>query len=86
MVVKSIAEPGYLHCPLIRAAFAVKLCDASSCEVAVVDKTALDEVDTALITVEAGQFLLFQLQDKKKRLLNGQANNKSTGISLDANE
>ena len=28
MVVKSIAEPGYLHCPLIRAGFAVKLCDA----------------------------------------------------------
>ena len=85
MVVKTIAEPGYLHCRLIRAGIAVKLCDARSCEVEscgnLQDGALRLYVDTALIRLSSGS-----LQDKKKCLLNGQGNNRSTGISLGANE
>ena len=70
MVVKTIAEPGYLHCRLIRAGFAVKLCDARSCEV----ESCSNLQDGALHSFNQTVYYI-----------NGQSNSKSTGISLDAN-
>ena len=63
MVVKSIAEPGYLHCPLIRAGFAVKLCDARSCEV----KSCSNLQDGALHRFD--QAVLFPTSRQNIRLL-----------------